>query len=125
MQRHTLIGISLIFIILVQVSLGIATGIMKQLSWSIPVTIFSLNTAHKYTGYALVCLAKIQAYLIMNVEHNYGMFWSLMIFDIGALVALVWRKKTFPTLSQTIVADYKNISLKPVLSLMELKKGKN
>ena len=99
-QRHTIIGLAIVSIIFAQVLMGFATNILKQISWSSPLAIYSLNKAHKYTGYALVILAKIQVYLILNLDPDTNqLFWALLGTEIVLFVAFILRKITFSTLN--------------------------
>ena len=65
-QRHAIIGAIIITVILAQVLMGFASNIMKQIRWSSPMALLIMNTGHKYTGYGLLILAKIQVFLIMK-----------------------------------------------------------
>ena len=63
MQRHFIIGLICLIIILIQLLLGLLTKTLQLISRSHPYHIYFINTCHKYLGYSLLILCKIQVFL--------------------------------------------------------------
>ena len=77
--------------------MGFATSILKFLNLSSPFIIYSLNTAHKYIGYTLLLLAKIQVYLILSLDPDLSdLFWGLLGTEMILFTGFILRKLFFP-----------------------------
>lgn len=109
-------------IILVQIILGSLSSILRYLSFPNSILIYWLNVCHKYLGYLLITLAKIQAYLMIGIEYKgeYGFIYGLVASDTFLFVLLLARKAAWPTLSAKILPhNHKNIC-KLVRNLSEI-----
>jgi hypothetical protein len=73
------IGFAVLIVVVLQVVFGIISKIMQLISWSNPVLIYMLNALHKYLGYGLTLLGKIQVFLVLDLNiQKVDLFWSLI-----------------------------------------------
>lgn len=78
-QRHFIIGLIVIIFLFLQMLLGLLTKTLQLISWSHPYLIYFINVAHKYIGYSLIILCKIQVFLILNLDDELTpTFWGLI-----------------------------------------------
>jgi hypothetical protein len=78
-QRHFIIGLVAIILILLQLLLGILSKVLQIISWSHPYLIYFSNIIHKYLGYGLIILCKVQVFLILNLDEELvSTFWGLI-----------------------------------------------
>jgi hypothetical protein len=76
---------------------------------------------HKYLGYALVLLAKIQNFIMLDAKHNQEpIFWGLLSAEIVLFLLWSYRIVFFPTLSQKIMPQYPGKTFKMIQSVKEL-----
>jgi hypothetical protein len=69
--------------------LGILTKGLQLISWSHPYLIYFLNSFHKYLGYSLIILCKIQVFLILKLDEELvGTLWGLA--SAEACMGLLW-----------------------------------
>jgi hypothetical protein len=86
--------------------LGIVSKILQLIPWSHPYPIYFLNTAHKYLGYGLMVLAKIQVFLILNLEEDErGLFWGLLASEIVLFILWAISKLFFPKMQGTTIPE--------------------
>ena len=123
-QRHYIIGVVLMALIILQVVMGFISNILKRVKNSSTTAIFAFNTAHKYVGYVLVFLAKFQVYFILDTNGDHpDRFWIYLGIDISSFIALIIRKVFFPTMAQTVMPDYSEVSCQRVSSVRDLKRS--
>ena len=67
-QRHYIIGVIILSLIIVEVVLGAISKIMQLIRYSHPYPIYCMNILHKYLGYGLTILCKIQIFLILSLK---------------------------------------------------------
>lgn len=67
-QRHFIIGFVIIIFILIQVVIGLVSRILQFIPWSSSLLIYLLNMTHKYLGYGFLVIAKLQVFLILQLD---------------------------------------------------------
>ena len=74
-----------------------------------------MNIFHKYLGYPIVIVAKVQTYLKLYTNYR-KLFWILMGIEI--LLVLLWllHKLFFPTMSKTIAPSIRIYKFKKLKS---------
>lgn len=103
LQRHTILGIIIISVIILQVLLGAVSRTLQFLTFRSSLVIFRINLLHRCLGYTLIIVGKIQAYLMIAKVYDNDFFWGLMISDIILIILLLVRKITWPNISSKIV----------------------
>jgi hypothetical protein len=87
--------------------MGIITKTLQLIRWSHPYLIFLINTGHKYLGYGLLILCKVQVFLILNLdEEATSVFWGLIAAEAVMLLAWMLCKVLFYRLEETIAPKY-------------------
>ena len=123
MRRHFIFGIVILAIIFLQVLMGLATNILKNFRKSPTLAIYILNKGHKYTGYVLTILAKVQSYLIIQTNgDDPDLFRALISIDAIWLAAFIFIKIWWPSLGQRVMPSYKDLSCQMVMSVKQLRK---
>ena len=105
-HSHGTIGFIIMLVILLQVISGTITQVNKLFRKNChPYVIYFVNIFHKYLGYPIVIVAKVQTYLKLYTNYR-KLFWILMGIEI--LLVLLWllHKLFFPTMSKTIAPLY-------------------
>jgi hypothetical protein len=80
--------------------IGILSRLMQLNRKSSSTGIFILNVIHKYLGYSLLILCKIQIYIKLEVINKGVMVVALITADAILLALLVVRKVVWPTMSE-------------------------
>jgi hypothetical protein len=116
-----LIGITILSIIMAQILLGFTSNIMKQVRKSPPLAQFVINKCHKYLGYILLILAKIQVFLhIGRYDEDRSTFDALLAVEVILFVLFVARKLLYPTMTKKIMPHFDDYALKKVQTLKEV-----
>ena len=113
-------------IVTAQALLGIIAGIIKLFRNGSTFGIYFFAACHKYLGYILLLLTKIQTYLIVDVDGDHPVLWRIMLtvecILFGCYIAI---KFCFPTMASRIMPEYEENKYRPVQSVKELQKGEN
>lgn len=121
MRRHIILGLVMMSIVLVQILFGIASTVLKALPKGSAYGIYISNRVHRYMGYFLVVLAKVQIYLKMDQD---GTFWALLVVDLLLMVTFIIQKLVFPSMAESIIPDYERNAYNKVRSLKELRRSR-
>ena len=63
-----IIGIVVLAIILFETAIGLISRILQMIPFSSSYAIYGINLVHRYLGYALMILGKIQTYLFLRAD---------------------------------------------------------
>jgi hypothetical protein len=103
--------------------MGITTKTLQLIRWSHPYLIFLINVGHKYLGYGLLILCKVQVFLILNLdEEEASVFWGLIVAEAVMLLAWTLCKVLFYRLEETIAPKYDSETIPSIDSLAAVMK---
>jgi hypothetical protein len=106
-QRHYIIGLIVIIFLFLQMLLGILSKSLQIISWSHPYLIYFTNVFHKYLGYSLIVLCKIQVFLILNLDEELVQtFWGLAGAETAMILLWMVCKLMFFRLEETVIPKY-------------------
>ena len=106
-QRHYIIGVVIIILIFIQLLLGIISKGLQLIKWSHPYLIYYMNTSHKYLGYVLMVLCKIQVFLKLDLrEELESTFWGLLAAEIVMFIIWILCKVFFFKMEQIALPKY-------------------
>lgn len=98
-RKHVILGMILLVLLGLQMLIGIISQLIRLNKNSSSTLIFILKKYHKYQGYLLIFLCKIQVYAKLKINEENEWFVDLLIIDAALLMILFIRKVKWPNMS--------------------------